>query len=213
MVPSVTTTVDSVPATIRAAHAAYSDHIANRLDGKLEDRDPNAHEAMIIHHPAPKAELPADRAEVILVGTITGIQSFPSSNHSALYTESTVQIEHIFGQISSQALQPGQSIAVIHDGGALRLPTGRVIRQVVRGSGNELQQGARYVFFLVYLPKLAAYGCTKAWLLSQRVAIAVSEDDLVRVASNRSTYNKVSELILFMALQNLRPSWNTAAPH
>jgi hypothetical protein len=186
--------------------------MANPDNGRLEDRDPQAPEVTIIHHPPPKEELPADRAELIIAGTLTNAQAFFSANHGALYTESTIQVEKVFGQIGRQ-VRVGDTLTLLQDGGALQLSTDRVIKHGVHGSGNELQVKNRYVFFLVYIPGLEAYGCTKAWLLSGGRVVAVSSDDLARVAANKSTYEGYSEADLFSVLATLKPSWNPAAPH
>ena len=61
------------------------------------------------------------------------------------------------------------------------------------GSGNEFQLNARYVFFLRHLPSLSAYGCIKAWALSNGKAVAVANDDLARVANKTSFYNGMNE--------------------
>jgi len=177
---------------IRNARAAYFDNFASGDRVKLEDQDPNAPVPIILHEPGPKGELPADLSDIIVHGTIVNSQAFQSRNHEAVYTETTVRIERVDSLAQGQT-DPGTNLVILKDGGALLLPNGRVVKQVVLGSGNELQLNGRYVFFLRYEPILRAYGCLKAWGLSGGKAVAVSSDDLARVETRTSFYNGMSE--------------------
>jgi len=99
------------------------------------------------------------------------------------------------------------------DGGALDLPDGRIIREPVSGSGNEFLLKHRYVMFLISLTTLDAFGCRKAWLLDGGHAVAVSADDLARVANRTSTYNGIDEATFFAALAKVNASWDPQNPH
>jgi hypothetical protein len=135
--------LDTASPGIRAARGAYFDHIGEGM-GKLEDRDPNAPaDPPIMATPPPnKAEFPGDLADVILIGTITGVQAFQSNNHGAIYTESTIRVEQVIDRTAQTAGQtkPGATITLIQTGGALQLPNGRILKQTVIGHGNELQR-------------------------------------------------------------------------
>lgn len=198
--PSMTPTIereasdDRTPQTIRSARAAY----ANKFTADttpFERRDPRTPPVGIFHTPAPKSELPQDLADTIIVGKIAEIQAYLSKNRGAIYTESTIAIEEIIS--SKQSLMVGDNIALVQDGGAIRLRIGSVFTQKVYGSGNELQEGGEYLFFLRSLNSLNAYGCSKAWSLSNGTVAAVSSDDLARVANHSSTYQgmAVSEFL------------------
>jgi hypothetical protein len=188
---------------IRTARALYFDRFSSAEDGKLEERDPAAPVGFITHHPAPKAELPADLSDVILLGTIVSSQAFQSQDHGSIYTETTVSAEHLFSLAANQS-DPGTRLVIVHDGGALKLPGGRILKQSVSGSGNELQLNGRYVFFLKYLPTLQAYGCVKAWAISSGRAVAVASDDLARTANKTSVYNGMNESTFLDALRSLK---------
>ena len=75
--------LDTASPSIRAARGAYFDRLREG-DGKLEDQDPNAPTAPIMGTPPPMGELPGDRADVILIGSITGVQAFQSNNHAII---------------------------------------------------------------------------------------------------------------------------------
>jgi hypothetical protein len=90
---------------------------------------------------------------------------------------------------SKQNLMVGGSVVLYQDGGAIRIKSGSVFTQSIRGQGNELQNGGEYLFFLRLLASLNAYGCSKVWSLANGTVTAVSADDLVRVANHTSKYN------------------------
>jgi hypothetical protein len=182
--------------------------------GKLEDRDPNAPSDVISGIVPSIDELLGDRAEVIIIGQITGIQAFLSNNHGTIYTENTIRVEQVIDQTvyMSGPAKPGATITLLQNGGALQLPNGRVLK-VLYNAGNELQLHGRYAFFLVYLPGVDAYGCPKAWQLTGGKAVAVSSQDLTRVATRKSAYNGMGEGEFISHLEKVKASWDHAHPH
>jgi hypothetical protein len=205
--------LDAASPSMRAVRGTYFDRLGAG-DGRLEDQDPNAPTAAIMGTPPPMGEFPGDRADVILVGSITGVQAFQSNNHAIIYTESTIRIEQVIDQTTQAGqVKPGGTITLTDLGGALQLPNSRVIKTVVRGGGNELQPHGRYVFFLRYMKPLDAYGCTKAWQLTGGKAAAVASDDLARVAAGRSTYHGMDEASFIGALMRVKASYDHAHPH
>ncbi len=190
--PSLTPTkelssaLDSTATAIRAARASYFDKFTSPDGVALENRDPRARAATIFHSPPPKSELPQNPADTIIVGKISGIQAYLSNNRGAIYTESTIAIEEVIS--SQRSLAPASSLLIVQDGGSIQLASGAVLEQPVQGSGNELRNTGEYLFFLRYISSLQAYGCTKAWALVNGAAVAVSADDLARVANHVSRY-------------------------
>jgi hypothetical protein len=81
---------------IREARAAYFDSFSSGNGERLDDRDHDpGPPAMTFHDSVYKSELPADLSDVIVLGTIVGVQPFLSRDHGALYTETTVKIERL----------------------------------------------------------------------------------------------------------------------
>src|SRR5262245_37222269 len=89
---------------IRGARDAYFDDFGSGDHVKLEDQDPSAPVPIIVHHPGPKDELPADLSDIIVHGTIINSQAFQSGNHEAIYTETTVSIERVDSVAQGQAV-------------------------------------------------------------------------------------------------------------
>ena len=84
------------------------------------------------------------------VGVVKNVQTYLSEDRRGIYTEYTVAIEEVLKDESGLSLYPGTTIALDRMGGAVRLPTGRVLRDVVKGNGPPLIPGRRYVLFLYY---------------------------------------------------------------
>lgn len=199
---------ESDAAQVRAARAGYFDQFANPQQEMFEDSNPNLPAPVIFHQPGPKTELPADASDLIVVGRITDARSYLSSSHRFIYTESAVRAETVVSQTthSGSPAAAGREIAVLQDGGAIQLPGGRVVKQIATGSGNALQEGQRYLFFLIYIPEAQAYGCFKAWWLANGRVTAVSADDLSRAATHTSTFDGMTETEFLIRIQDLRAS-------
>jgi hypothetical protein len=140
------------------------------------------------------------------VGRIIAVQAYQSNDHTAIYTESTVQVEQVIDQQGSAATTGG-TIAIDQPGGSLTLPSGRVISHSTTGMGNALANGGRYAFFLVYVPKAQCYKLTKAWGLNNGVAVALSQDDVARARNKTSQYNGMPEAPFIGALKSLKASY------
>jgi hypothetical protein len=199
---------DPEAAQVRAARAGYFDRLANPQQDMFENSDPNLPAPVIFHQPGPKTELPADASDLIVLGRITDARSYLSSSHRLIYTESTVRVETVVSQTSHSGSQVtgGQNIVIVQDGGAIQLPGGRVVKQIAIGSGNALEEGQRYLFFLIYVPEAQAYGCFKAWWLANGRVTAVSADDLARVATHTSTFDGMNEAEFLIRIQGLKAS-------
>lgn len=113
------------------------------------------------HAPSEPA-LPAGQSAAVVVGEVTQARAFLSDDKTSVYSEFTVRVGDVLKNNSAAALAPGDSVAVVRAGGAVRFPSGKVIR---RGSGGRPlpRVGRRYVFFLRYdtegedFPVITAY--------------------------------------------------------
>jgi len=85
----------------------------------------------------------------IVVGSIQWRQPFVSDNLSCVYTELTVHIEEILKNNSAAPIYAFQPLIVDRQGGAIRMPNGRIYRYLVGGLGMP-EVGKRYVLFLQY---------------------------------------------------------------
>jgi hypothetical protein len=150
--------------------------------------------------------LPATFADTIVVGKIKTAQAYLSNDHTAIYTESTIEVEQVPSQQSSHAVV-GATILLEQVGGSLMLPNGRVLNHLSHGLGEPFQVGGRYAFFLTYVPTAQCYRLVKAWWLNAGVAQAVSTEDLGLAHNGASQYNGVPESTFIGILKTLQASY------
>jgi hypothetical protein len=87
-------------------------------------------------------------SDLIVVGSIQSRQPYISDNFTVVYTELTVHIEGILNNNASAPVDAYKPLIVNREGGAIRMPNGRVWRYLVAGSGGIPVVGKRYVLFL-----------------------------------------------------------------
>lgn len=87
-------------------------------------------------------------SDLIVVGSIQSRQPFLSDNITIVYTELNVHIEEILKNNPTSLVHAFEPLVVHREGGAIRMPSGRIFRYVVGGSGSIPEIGKRYVLFL-----------------------------------------------------------------
>jgi hypothetical protein len=107
----------------------------------------------------PLPELPLDESDVVVVGDVVNAQPFLTYSESILYTEYMVQLQDTI-KIQTPIKDP---LAVLRRGGKARLGDGRVIEYNIRGQGDPILVGQRYLFFLSYHQEADAYHVNKMW--------------------------------------------------
>lgn len=101
--------------------------------------------ALEIHAPAEPA-LPAARSDAVVIGEVTDAEAFLSTDRTGIYSEFTVGVGEVLKDASG-TLTPGGSITAERGGGAVRFPSGKVVRRGIHGKPLP-RVGRRYVFFL-----------------------------------------------------------------
>jgi hypothetical protein len=86
-------------------------------------------------------------SDLIVVGSIQRRQPYLSDNITIVYTELTVQIEDILKDNPSSPIDPYHHLVIDREGGAIRMPNGRIFRYLVAHLGIP-EVGKRYVLFL-----------------------------------------------------------------
>ena len=86
-------------------------------------------------------------SDLIVVGSIQRRQPYLSDNITIVYTELAVQIEEILKNNPSSPIDPYHHLVVDREGGAIRMPSGRIWRYLVAGLSIP-EVGKRYVLFL-----------------------------------------------------------------
>lgn len=100
------------------------------------------------HAPAEPA-LPVTESAAIVVGEVTDARAYLSDDKTYVYSEFAVRVDEVLKNTSAEALALGTSITTMRGGGAVRLPSGKVIQ---RGSGGKPfpRVQRKYLFFLKY---------------------------------------------------------------
>jgi hypothetical protein len=113
----------------------------------------------------PMPPLPFGRSSIAILGEVVKTQPYLSEDKRQLYTEFTVRVNEVFWTSSGFAVNGGDTVLIVREGGSLRLPDGRVVTRVLRGRGNALQGARKYVLFLGDTPGIARYYVETAYEL------------------------------------------------
>lgn len=112
----------------------------------FKESDPEEIYDLPLSHPE-KSALPVYQSDVIVIGTITDRQAHLSNDKTRVYSEFTVKIEQILKGETNPLIVNQNSISVERFGGAVRLPSGKILR---RGDISERMplNDRKYLFFL-----------------------------------------------------------------
>jgi hypothetical protein len=99
-----------------------------------------------------------------LSGTITAGQAYLSNDKQNIYSEFKLKIQETVKAPNDRYVRAGDSIDAQRKGGAIRLPSGKVL---VRGNWADSmpQVGKRYLLFLKYDPNTEDYGVLTGYQL------------------------------------------------
>jgi hypothetical protein len=115
----------------------------------------------------PRGELvPASESAVVVTGTVVRVQPYLSGDHSRIYTEITVQVEEVLKRDRNGLPSAAKIVVIDRLGGALRLGSGRVVRDDIQidNLGKTLR-GKRYMFFADRLNKGSDISLIKSYEL------------------------------------------------
>jgi hypothetical protein len=119
----------------------------NMSAGRLEDQKEDDIYGTILESEPPALPLGSD---VIVVASIQWRQPYLSENITSVYTELTVHIEEILKNNPASPIYAFEPLFVDREGGAIRMPNGRIYRYSVAGLDMPVV-GKRYVLFLQYV--------------------------------------------------------------
>jgi hypothetical protein len=98
-------------------------------------------------HAKPEPALPAAQSDAVVIGEVTDAEAFLSTDKTSIYSEFTVSVNEVLKGTSLGTLTPGGSLTATRGGGAVRFPSGKVVREGFNGKPLP-RQGRRYVLFL-----------------------------------------------------------------
>jgi hypothetical protein len=97
--------------------------------------------------------LPFSQSDAVIVGQVTAGQAYFSDDKRDIYSEFNVSVREALTVSSSRHIQSGDSVDVERYGGAIRLPSGKILIRALRDFSMPLV-GKRYLLFLKYDPSM-----------------------------------------------------------
>lgn len=137
---------DEVDAEKKAARVKKNKrfNINSKLPYSLEEQKDGEYSGTLLESEPPPLPITSD---LIIVGSIQRRQPYLSENITKIYTELSVHIEEILKNNDSYPVYTFEPLIVHREGGAIRMPNGRVFRYLVSDLGIP-DVGKRYVLFL-----------------------------------------------------------------
>jgi hypothetical protein len=92
--------------------------------------------------------IPAAESALVVIGRVTKVQPYLSSDRSRIYTEITIAVDDVLKQDHDKRVTANKTVLIDRLGGALKLKTGRIVRDEIQidNLGN-LKLSRRYVVF------------------------------------------------------------------
>jgi hypothetical protein len=93
------------------------------------------------------SDIPADKSDLIVEGTVTDSAAFLSNDKGAVYSEITVRVSDVLNRTPDLNVRNGDSIVTERFGGRVKYPNGQIVRYGFSGQGSPAK-GKNYLFFL-----------------------------------------------------------------
>jgi hypothetical protein len=110
-------------------------------------------EPVVLHgswsHQPDEPAIPASSSDAVVTGTINDVNAYISTDRTTVYSEVTLNIEEVLKQDPSYPLVAGLTLSAERPGGAVRFPSGKILRRGNLGR-NIPEAGRRYLLFLKY---------------------------------------------------------------
>jgi hypothetical protein len=128
-----------------------------------EDSEVGLAELPLTH--SKKDPMPFDTSDAVVVGTVTAGQSYLSNDRRDIYSEFKVKLGEIIQNSDAVYLRANDSIDIQRKGGAIRLPSGKVLTRAVLADSMP-QIGSRYLLFLKYDQSTQDYAVLNGYQLA-----------------------------------------------
>lgn len=93
--------------------------------------------------------IPASSSDAIVTGTVKEVNAYISTDRTTVYSEVTLNIEEVLKGAPRYPLVSGLTLSAERRGGAVRFPSGKILRRGHLGR-NIPEAGRRYLLFLKY---------------------------------------------------------------
>jgi hypothetical protein len=128
-----------------------------------------------------KNPMPFDASDAVVVGTVTAGQSYFSNDKRVIYSEFKLKLQEIIQNSDTVYLRANDSIDIQRKGGAIRLPSGKILTRALRADSMP-QIASRYLLFLKYDQATEDYTVLNGYQLTGNEVYRL--DDLTWTDSN-----------------------------
>jgi len=139
-------------------------------------------EPVLLHltwtHQPDEPAIPASNSDAIVTGTVKEVKAYVSTDRTTVYSEVTLNIEEVLKRPPGHPLASGLTLSAERQGGAVRFPSGKILRRGSLGR-NIPEAGRRYLLFLKYNEDGEDFSIVTGYqLLDNRVLPLDGEGDL-----------------------------------
>lgn len=92
-------------------------------------------------------DLPIEKSDLIVAGTVTNSQAFLSNDKTGVYSEFTIEVSKVFDSSTDFTVQNRDSLVAERAGGRVRYPSGQIVRYGIEEKGSPAKN-KKYIFFL-----------------------------------------------------------------
>jgi hypothetical protein len=94
----------------------------------------------------PISDLPVDKSDLVIEGSVVNSEAFLSNDKSGVYSEFTISVSRVL-KIRSDLSVVDDTVVAERLGGRVRYSSGKIVRYTVGNEGSPVK-GERYLFFL-----------------------------------------------------------------
>lgn len=93
--------------------------------------------------------IPVAQSNAVVIGTVRDTRAYLSGDKTGVYSEIVISVEDVLKTDTRCSLRSGDTIDAERWGGAVRFPSGKILRRAFLGRGIPIS-GHRYLLFLTY---------------------------------------------------------------
>jgi hypothetical protein len=121
--------------------------------------------------------IPLNKSAFAFVGMVSKVQSYLSEDGTRIYTETTFHVQEVFKRPVSFALSSDRSLVIDRTGGAIRLRSGKILRDDTRdGFLGRPRVGMRYVLFADSIHEGKDFAMLRGYELRDGKVFRLTED-------------------------------------
>jgi hypothetical protein len=157
--------------------------------------------------------IPASTSDAVVTGTVKEVNAYISSDRTTVYSEVTLNIEEVLKEDPRYPLVSGLTLSAERPGGAVRFPSGKILRRGRLGR-NIPEAGRRYLLFLKYNEDVKDFSIVTGYqLLDNRVLPLDGTADLEKGGNGPPfrVYEQYRNADVLTFLNNVRALINAAA--